>query len=98
MVLELHIWGPAFGLPSIDPYCLAAIAYLQQAVPRGEWELIASSNPALSPTSMSPVSPINTPTNTSQTNCLRYETETYGLGDSATYSTTLPNTQLGSGS
>ncbi|KAH8600979.1 Tom37 C-terminal domain-containing protein [Bisporella sp. PMI_857] len=51
MVLQLHVWGPAFSLPSLDPQCLAAIAYLQQAVPRGEWELIASSNPALSPTS-----------------------------------------------
>lgn len=51
MVLELHVWGPAFSLPSIDAHCLAAIAYLQQVVPRGEWHLIASSNPALSPTS-----------------------------------------------
>jgi hypothetical protein len=51
MVLELHIWGPAFSLPSIDPHCLAAIAYLQQAVPPGEWQLVASSNPTLSPTS-----------------------------------------------
>jgi sorting and assembly machinery component 37 len=51
MVFELHVWGPAFSLPSIDPHCLAAIAYLQQAVPRGEWQLVASSNPTLSPTS-----------------------------------------------
>ncbi|KAK6582787.1 hypothetical protein PZA11_005195 [Diplocarpon coronariae] len=48
-MIELHIWGPAFGLPSIDPHCLAAIAYLQQAVPRGKWQLVASSDPALSP-------------------------------------------------
>ncbi|KAG0645512.1 outer membrane import complex 1 [Hyphodiscus hymeniophilus] len=47
MPLELHVWGPAFSLPSIDAHCLAAIAYLQQAVPRGEWQLIASSDPAL---------------------------------------------------
>lgn len=53
MVLELHVWGPAFGLPSIDAQCLAAIACLQQVVPRGEWHLMASSNPALSPTSNS---------------------------------------------
>ena len=51
-MLELHVWGPAFGLPSLDAHCLAAIAYLQQAVPRGKWQLIASCNPALSPTSM----------------------------------------------
>jgi hypothetical protein len=50
-MLELHVWGPAFGLPSLDAHCLAAIAYLQQAVPRGKWQLIASCNPALSPTS-----------------------------------------------
>ncbi|KAF4615628.1 hypothetical protein G7Y89_g15278 [Cudoniella acicularis] len=54
MVLELHVWGPAFSLPSIDPHCLAAIAYLQQAVPRGEWQLVATSDPALSPTNELP--------------------------------------------
>lgn len=54
MVLELHVWGPAFSLASIDPHCLAAIAYLQQAVPKGQWTVIASSDPALSPTSMFP--------------------------------------------
>lgn len=32
MVLELHIWGPGFGLPSIDAQCLAAVAYLQLAI------------------------------------------------------------------
>ena len=51
MVLELHIWGPAFGLPSIDAQCLAAVAYLNQALPSGEWVLIASSDPSISPTS-----------------------------------------------
>jgi sorting and assembly machinery component 37 len=54
IMLELHVWGPAFGLPSLDAHCLAAIAYLQQAVPRGKWQLIASCNPALSPTSRHP--------------------------------------------
>ncbi|KAL8946676.1 MAG: hypothetical protein Q9222_006962 [Ikaeria aurantiellina] len=49
-MLQLHVWGPAFGLPSIDPHCLAAIAYLSQAVPQAEWTLLASSNPTLSPT------------------------------------------------
>ncbi|KAI9055087.1 hypothetical protein LZ554_000052 [Drepanopeziza brunnea f. sp. 'monogermtubi'] len=53
-MLELHVWGPAFGLPSIDAHCLAAIAYLQQAVPRTEWQLIATSDPALSPTNTLP--------------------------------------------
>jgi sorting and assembly machinery component 37 len=53
MVLELHVWGPAFSLPSVDPQCLAAIAYVSQAVPRAEWVLVASSDPSLSPTSKS---------------------------------------------
>jgi sorting and assembly machinery component 37 len=50
MVLELHIWGPAFSLPSVDPQCIAAVAYLTQAVPRGEWRLVASGDASLSPT------------------------------------------------
>ncbi|KIV78068.1 hypothetical protein PV11_09830 [Exophiala sideris] len=49
MVLELHIWGPAFDLPSIDAHCLAAILYLQQCLPRHEWILIPSSDPRVSP-------------------------------------------------
>ncbi|KAE9366759.1 hypothetical protein N431DRAFT_495164 [Stipitochalara longipes BDJ] len=53
-MIELHVWGPGFGLPSLDAHCLAAIAYLQQAVPRGKWQLIASCNPALSPTNELP--------------------------------------------
>ncbi|EDN98128.1 hypothetical protein SS1G_12985 [Sclerotinia sclerotiorum 1980 UF-70] len=54
MVLELHIWGPSFGLPSIDAQCLATIAYMQQVIPRGQWFLVASSNPTLSPTNELP--------------------------------------------
>ncbi|KAF2110024.1 Eisosome component PIL1-domain-containing protein [Lophiotrema nucula] len=42
MVLELHVWGPAFGLPSIDAECIAATAYLNCAVPHDEWILIAA--------------------------------------------------------
>ena len=49
MVLELHIWGPAFSLPSIDAQCLAAIAYLYRTVPVDEWVLIPSSDPSLLP-------------------------------------------------
>ncbi|KAL1889902.1 hypothetical protein Sste5346_008629 [Sporothrix stenoceras] len=43
MSLELHIWGPAFGLPSIDPECLATMAYLSVALPRGSWTSLAAS-------------------------------------------------------
>jgi hypothetical protein len=42
MVLELYVLGPAFSLPSLDPPCLAAIAYFTQVVPRGEWVLLAA--------------------------------------------------------
>jgi sorting and assembly machinery component 37 len=45
-MLELHVLGPAFSLPSIDAHCLAAVAYLSQAVPKDSWRLIASPNPA----------------------------------------------------
>lgn len=55
MVLELHIWGPAFALPSIDPQCLATVAYLSLVVPKDAWVLVPSSDPSVSPTSMLPV-------------------------------------------
>jgi len=51
MVLELHIWGPAFGLPSLDPNCLAAVAYFTQAVPLGRWVLVAGYEEGISETS-----------------------------------------------
>lgn len=47
MVLQLHVWGPAFGLASIDAECLAAIAYMAYAVPKPEWELVATSPSAV---------------------------------------------------
>ncbi|KAK6072236.1 mitochondrial import receptor subunit [Seiridium cupressi] len=49
MALQLHIWGSAFGLPSIDPECLAALSYLGFAVPPGQWSLIASNDASLNP-------------------------------------------------
>ena len=50
MVLQLHVWGPAFALPSIDAQCLAAIAYCSEVLPKDSWELVASSDPSVSPT------------------------------------------------
>lgn len=41
MVLELHIWGPAFGLPSIDAECIAATAYVHRTLPPQSWILVA---------------------------------------------------------
>ena len=52
MVLELHTWGPAFGLPSFDAQCLATVAYFVQGVPPTEWRLVPSSDSSVSPTSM----------------------------------------------
>ncbi|KAF2454320.1 Tom37 C-terminal domain-containing protein [Lineolata rhizophorae] len=48
-MLELHIWGPAFGLPSFDPECIAAVAYCRRALPAGSWILIANHDPYPSP-------------------------------------------------
>ncbi|KAF9884306.1 hypothetical protein FE257_001884 [Aspergillus nanangensis] len=54
MVLELHVWGPAFSLPSIDAQCLATIAYLSLTVPKDAWVLVASSDPSVCPTNELP--------------------------------------------
>ncbi|KAI2783786.1 outer mitochondrial membrane transport complex protein-domain-containing protein [Daldinia loculata] len=48
MALELHVWGPAFGLDSIDPECLAAVACFRSCIPRQDWTLIASNDAAVS--------------------------------------------------
>ncbi|KAK4153312.1 Metaxin-1 [Chaetomidium leptoderma] len=47
MVLQLHVWGPAFGLPSLDAECLAAIAYLAQTTSSADYQLIQSSPSAV---------------------------------------------------
>ena len=49
MVYEVYIWGPAFGLPSIDGPCLAAVAYLKQCLSHDSWVVVPSSDPALNP-------------------------------------------------
>ncbi|MCJ1279083.1 hypothetical protein MMC21_006905 [Puttea exsequens] len=64
MVLELYVWGPAFSLPSIDPQCLATIAYFQLIVPAGSWILIASTDTTTPPTKELPYL-IDGPTTTS---------------------------------
>ncbi|AEO53097.1 hypothetical protein MYCTH_2293977 [Thermothelomyces thermophilus ATCC 42464] len=47
MAVQLHVWGPAFGLPSIDAECLAAIAYLAQTLGSADYQLIQSSPSAV---------------------------------------------------
>lgn len=60
-LLRLHVWGPAFGLASIDAECLATITYLAYALPAARvpareekdvqndkpWELVATSPSAV---------------------------------------------------
>ncbi|KAK0383929.1 hypothetical protein NLU13_8020 [Sarocladium strictum] len=54
-MLELHIWGPAFGLPSLDAECIAAVAYLQHATASpADWRLIPSNDPSVSPDNLLP--------------------------------------------
>lgn len=60
MVLRLHVWGPAFGLASIDAECLATITYLAYAVPRSGWEIVATS-PSGVPTRKSTAPPPTPP-------------------------------------
>lgn len=55
MVLELHIWGPAFGLPSIEPECIATVAYCQRVIPNGQWALVADHNPSVGITESLPI-------------------------------------------
>lgn len=47
MAVQLYVWGPAFGLPSIDAECLAAIAYLAQTLGAADYQLIQSSPSAV---------------------------------------------------
>ncbi|KAH8179225.1 outer mitochondrial membrane transport complex protein [Sarocladium implicatum] len=54
-MLDLHIWGPAFGLPSIDPECIAAVAYFHSAASSpADWRLIPSNDPSLTPANLLP--------------------------------------------
>lgn len=46
MMPELHIYGPAFGLPSIDPECIAATTALSQIFQPNEWRSVVSSSGA----------------------------------------------------
>ncbi|KAH9868537.1 hypothetical protein J1614_007609 [Plenodomus biglobosus] len=55
MVLELHVWGPAFGLPSIEPECIATIAYCQQVIRQGQWSLVAGHVPSVGITESLPI-------------------------------------------
>ncbi|KAK7416648.1 hypothetical protein QQX98_005119 [Neonectria punicea] len=53
-MLQLHVWGSAFGLPSIDPECLALVAYLHNSLPAADWRLVPSNDPSISPSNSLP--------------------------------------------
>ncbi|KAL1741320.1 hypothetical protein HDZ31DRAFT_45690 [Schizophyllum fasciatum] len=53
MSRTLYVWPGEWGLPSMDPACLAAILYLQLAVP-GRYIVSHCLNPDLSPTGQLP--------------------------------------------
>ena len=50
IMLELHIYGSAFDLPSVEIECLAAVALLRCSFQDDEaWSLVPSNNPNVSP-------------------------------------------------
>ncbi|KPM36770.1 hypothetical protein AK830_g9789 [Neonectria ditissima] len=53
-MLQLHVWGSAFGLPSIDPECLALVTYLHSSLPAAAWRLVPSNDPSVSPSNSLP--------------------------------------------
>ncbi|CAM1504502.1 Fc.00g020930.m01.CDS01 [Cosmosporella sp. VM-42] len=53
-MLDLHVWGSAFGLPSIDAECLAIITYLHNSLPFEAWRLVPSNDPSVSPSNSLP--------------------------------------------
>ncbi|KAF5357900.1 hypothetical protein D9756_001416 [Leucocoprinus leucothites] len=49
----LYVWPGQWGLPSFDPICLAAVLYLQLALP-GEFTISECNNPDISPSGQLP--------------------------------------------
>ena len=57
--IVLHVWPGQWALPSFDPQCLAALLYLQLAIP-GQFHAVECSYPDLSPTGKSFASSFST--------------------------------------
>ncbi|EPY49357.1 metaxin [Schizosaccharomyces cryophilus OY26] len=53
-MLQLFVYGPGLGLPSLDPSCLAAILYCSLAVPKDEFVIYQTANASMSPTQKLP--------------------------------------------
>lgn len=47
--MELHVLGPAFGLPSIDAECIATVAFLQLQLDVEAWKIVPSRDQARLP-------------------------------------------------
>lgn len=55
MTYELYIWGPAFGLPSIDPECIAAVAFCRHAIQdSSRWSVTPGHDPISLPSQRYP--------------------------------------------
>jgi sorting and assembly machinery component 37 len=46
--LVLHVWPSQWGLPSLDPQCIAAIIYMQLTFP-SRYSIVECSDPDQSP-------------------------------------------------
>ncbi|KAF8163460.1 outer mitochondrial membrane transport complex protein-domain-containing protein [Crassisporium funariophilum] len=88
--IVLHIWPGQWGLPSFDPQCLAAVLYLQLAIP-GKFRVIECSNPDYSPTGQLPFLLHDQHVVASYTSIIKYVS---GLQSSE--NTTYPNADLDS--
>ncbi|EGX95396.1 mitochondrial import receptor subunit [Cordyceps militaris CM01] len=54
-MLELHVWGPVFGVPSIDAECIAAITYLHNAArDTVQFRIVPSNDASVSPSGLLP--------------------------------------------
>ncbi|KAI1323750.1 hypothetical protein F5Y16DRAFT_382773 [Xylariaceae sp. FL0255] len=49
MAFQLHVWGPALGLASIDAECLAAVTCFRQVVLVQDWTLVPCNDTTVSP-------------------------------------------------
>lgn len=96
MVLRLHVWGPALGLPSIDAESLAAITYLAYALPApGSPEQEKQREPADKPWVLVATSPSAVPTR-KWTNPNRLQAKRQGpLPSRAAHSHRRPAASLG---
>lgn len=54
MTFELYVWGPGYGLPSIDPDSLASILFFQRFLSEELWCIVPCGDPSTIPTGQLP--------------------------------------------